>query len=314
MMNMDATGSIVKINIEGKPLEKLIEVVSNGIGTLYRPRKIRKEADAQAYAIKVLENAKATAGAETMMIEADTAERIGQRVLAQEIRRQNNIDTVVEAAAVELKGKQVSDEPVDEDWATRFFGIVQDVSKEEMKMLWSKILAKEIESPSSFSMRTLETLRNLSAKEAELFQKIAPYILHQQDYFIFNDSDVLKKHDIQYNDIAKLIECGILQSGTLVTRHYYAKPNEDTTLGIIYGKYVLIINIPQGAKDVDFPVIILTRTGIELFSLLEVEANMEYIKDFSQYIKKNSALTIRYSEIVSINNDNIQYKTPTIEL
>ena len=181
-------------------------------------------------------------------------------------------------------------------------------------MLWSKILAKEIESPSSFSMRTLETLRNLSAKEAELFQKIAPYILHQQDYFIFNDSDVLKKHDIQYNDIAKLIECGILQSGTMVTRHYYAKPNEDTTLGIIYGKYVLIINIPQGAKDVDFPVIILTRTGIELFSLLEVEANMEYIKDFSQYIKKNSALTIRYSEIVSINNDNIQYKTPTIEL
>ena len=311
---MDATGSLVKINIEGKPLEKLIEVVSNGIGTLYRPRKIRKEADAQAYAIKVLENAKATAGAETMMIEADTAERIGQRVLAQEIRRQNNIDTVVEAAAVELKGKQVSDEPVDEDWATRFFGIVQDVSKEEMKMLWSKILAKEIERPSSFSMRTLETLRNLSAKEAEQFQKIAPYILHQQDYFIFNDSDVLKKHDIQYNDIAKLIECGILQSGTLVTRHYYAKPNEDTTLGIIYGKYVLIINIPQGAKDVDFPVIILTRTGIELFSLLEVEANMEYIKDFSQYIKKNSALTIQYSEIVSINNDNIQYKTPTIEL
>lgn len=313
-MNMDASGSLIKINIEGKPLEKLIEVVSNGIGTLYRPRKIRKEADAQAYAIKVLENAKATAGADTMMIEADTAERIGQRMLSQEIRRQNNIDTVVEAAAAELKGKQVSDESVDEDWATRFFGIVQEVSKEEMKMLWSKILAKEIERPSSFSMRTLETLRNLSAKEAELFQKIAPYILHQQDYFIFNNSDVLKKYDIQYNDIAKLIECGILQSGTMVTRHYYAKPNEDSTLGIIYGKYVLIINIPQGANNVDFPVIILTRTGIELFSLLEVEANMEYIKDFSQHIKKNSALTIHYSEIVSINNDNIEYKTPTIEL
>ena len=60
-MEASATGSLITVNIDGKPLEKLIEVVSNGIGTLYRPRKIRKEADAQAYAIKVLENAKAIA-------------------------------------------------------------------------------------------------------------------------------------------------------------------------------------------------------------------------------------------------------------
>lgn len=315
MMNMDATGSLVKINIEGKPLEKLIEVVSSGIGTLYRPRKIRKEADAQAYAIKVLENAKATAGAETMMIEADTAERIGQRMLSQELRRQNNIDTVVEAAAAELKGEQVSDEPVDEDWATRFFGIVQDVSREEMKVLWSKILAKEIERPSSFSMRTLETLRNLSAKEAELFQKIAPYILHQQDYFIFNDSDVLKKHDIQYDDIAKLIECGILQSGTMVSKHYYAKTDEDSISGIINGEYVFIMNLPRGSKDVIIPVYILTMTGIELFSLIEPKVNLEYIKDLSHYIRKtNPNVIMQCAEIISVDDENIRYKKPAMDL
>ena len=67
-MGTSATGSLVIINIDGKPLEKLIEVVSNGIGILYRPRKIRKEADAQAYAIKVQENAKAMAGAEAKMV------------------------------------------------------------------------------------------------------------------------------------------------------------------------------------------------------------------------------------------------------
>ena len=55
ILDATATGALVKINIDGKPLEKLIEVVSNGIGTLYRPRKIRKEAEAQAYAIKVQE-------------------------------------------------------------------------------------------------------------------------------------------------------------------------------------------------------------------------------------------------------------------
>ena len=45
ILDATATGALVKINIDGKPLEKLIEVVSNGIGTLYRPRKIRKEAE-----------------------------------------------------------------------------------------------------------------------------------------------------------------------------------------------------------------------------------------------------------------------------
>lgn len=178
------------INIDDKPLEKLIEVVSNGIGTLYRPRKIRKEADAQAYAIKVLEKAKAEAGAESLMIEADTAERIGQRLVAKEVRRQENIDTMVEMAANNLAGSEVSDKPVDEDWATRFFGIVQDVSTEEMKSVWAKILAKEIERPSSFSMRTLEVLRNISYEEAELFTRITPFVFVQDPMsFIFTDNN-----------------------------------------------------------------------------------------------------------------------------
>ena len=36
------------IKLEGKPFEKLIEVISKGIGTLYKPRAIRKEADSKA--------------------------------------------------------------------------------------------------------------------------------------------------------------------------------------------------------------------------------------------------------------------------
>jgi len=35
------------IKIDGKPLEKLIDVVSKGIGTIYRPRSIRKDAEAK---------------------------------------------------------------------------------------------------------------------------------------------------------------------------------------------------------------------------------------------------------------------------
>lgn len=314
-MNMDATGSLITFNIDGKPLEKLIDAVSKGIGALYQPRKIRKEADAQAYALKVLENAKAIASSETKLIEAEIAERIGKRIVSQEIKRQNNIDDIVEAAAEELKGKQVSEEPVDEDWSTRFFGIVQDVSREEMKLLWSKILAKEIAMPSTFSMRTLETLKNLSTEEAELFQKVAPFILRQNEYFIFNDNDVLESFGIHYIDLAKLTECGILQSGTFLRKNYHTEFNTDSVSGIISGKYVILMNLPRGTKQVSIPVTILSKTGSELFTLLEPEANMKYIKALSQFVKReNPAATLQLAEVTYVDGIYTHYKNPLTEL
>lgn len=314
-MEASATGSFITVNIDGKPLEKLIEVVSNGIGTLYRPRKIRKEADAEAYAIKVLEKAKAEAGADSMLVEADTIERIGKRLVAQEIRRQNNIDTVVEAAAEDLKGKDVSEDPVSEDWATRFFGIVQDVSQEEMKVIWSKILAKEIERPSTFSMRTLETLRNLSAEEADLFVKIAPFVMQQNSHFIFNESDALSKCGIHYVDIAKLTECGLLQPGTFVKKIYESEPDRDSITAIINCRYVVFMTLPQGTNKVGIPITLLSQTGIELYGLLEPETNLDYIKSLAEYVKKKNAdVKMRYAEIISVNDGGIEYRTPEIDL
>ena len=71
---------VALIKIDGKPFEKLIEVVSNGIGTLYRPRAIRQEADAKAYEIKVIEKAKNEAIAEGKLIEAENLSRINDRL------------------------------------------------------------------------------------------------------------------------------------------------------------------------------------------------------------------------------------------
>lgn len=311
---MESKG-LVTLNIDGKPLEKLIQVVSDGIGTLYRPRKIRKEADAQAYAIKVLENAKAEAGAESALIEAETAQRIGQRIVAKEIKRQENIDTIVEMAADNLNQEAVSDQPVDVDWATRFFDIVQDVTKEDMQLLWARILAKEIETPSSFSLRTLEVLRNITSKEAKVFEKVAQFILFQKGYFIYSNYDVLKQLGVEYVDIALLKECGFLQAGDFVTKNYDSYPDHDTLAGITYGKYVMLMTIPSGSKSMKLPVILLTKVGQEVFSLIESEASLEYIAAFGKGVHAlNSDIKIQYAELISMDGNQINYKLPLLDL
>ena len=114
------------IKIEGKPLEKLIEVISKGIGTIYKPRAIRKEAEAKAYEIELIERAKSKALAEGKEIEVETIDRIQERFLHKELRKQKNIDNISQIAAQQLSQEEtVSEEQVDEDWTTRFFNIAE---------------------------------------------------------------------------------------------------------------------------------------------------------------------------------------------
>ncbi|MBO7267208.1 MAG: DUF2806 domain-containing protein [Bacteroidaceae bacterium] len=302
------------IKIEGKPLEKLIEVVSNGIGTLYRPRAIKNEADAKAYAIKVIEKAKHEAIAEGKLIEAENLDRINERLVAKEIKRQNNIDDVIELAVNDLnQTESIIDVPVEQDWSTRFFDIVQDVSDNEMKILWGKILAGEVKRPKSYSLRTLELLRNLSKEEADIFVKVSQFVLKQNDYFIF-DGDEMSQLGISYIDIAKLTEIGLIQAGTFVHKEYKSLPDKDNKIGIQYKDYVIIISIQSGADNISLPINCLTTAGKELYQLIDVTPNIDYIKIIGDYIKKQKA-SAEYSKIYSINHKGgISYQTPTIKI
>lgn len=310
-MDSSAKGALVTINIDGKPLEKLIEVVSSGIGTLYRPRKIRKEADAQAYAIKVIEKAKAEAGSETKLIEVDTAERIGQRLAAKEVRRQENIDSVVEMAAKELSGTEVSDKPVEEDWSSRFFDIVQDVSRDEMKALWAKILAKEIQKPSSYSLRTLEVLRNLSYEEAEMFVKLSEFVVKHGICFVFCKDKVLDKYGLKYYYLAKLREAGLLQSETMVTKTFSSGGGISTKHTVIYGNIVIFITLPGNSTNVLMPIYLLSQAGLELYELTEHKENMRYLNDIAAFVKSaNPSATFEYGRIIEINDEQVKYELP----
>ena len=303
------------IKIEGKACEKLIDVVSQGIGTLYRPRQIKREADAQAYAIRVIGKAQAEVDADARIIEVETEERISRRLAGRETKRQQNIDTVVEMAANNLKGETVSEEPVDVDWATRFFGIVQDVSREEMQLLWAKILAKEVERPSSFSMRTLEVLRNINFAEAAVFERVSNFVLSQNGHFLFNDNSILDRFGIRYVDLALLKECGLLQSGDFVSKNYDSKPDGDMVTGFVYGEFIMLMTIPQRTKTVQIPIALLTQVGQEIFSLLNPVVNMDYMHAIAEEVKKTSPATrVQYAELISREGDSISYKLPLIDL
>lgn len=143
------------IKIDGEPLTRLIDIVANGIGKLYEPRQVVRMARAEAKAenIKVIEKAKRNTLLEHNEDLYEQLSVVEKRLLTKETRRQQNIEQVVSHAVNMMSLEtEVSSEPVDQDWITRFFDIVQDISNEQMQELWGRVLAGEVKQPKSFSL------------------------------------------------------------------------------------------------------------------------------------------------------------------
>ena len=122
-------------------------------------------------------------------------EGITQRIEYQERKRQANISSVAREAARELGEKEVPQHEPDHDWVARFFSDVQDVSSEEMRRIWAQVLAGEVETPGATSVRTLATLRNLSASEAKAFSQFARYRIGN---FVYTQS----QHEVRRMHVA----------------------------------------------------------------------------------------------------------------
>ncbi len=169
-------------------MEKLMDYAASGIGSVAGPllapwharrRAIAAGIAAEGHARVLQIQAEAQAKAREVLLSNDTNvtgeldinETVHQRIQFQERKRQANIEAGVRETAEVLGDKTVPNIEPDHDWTARFFNEVQDVSSDEMRSIWAKILAGEVEQQGSTSIRTLGILKNLDRATANLFRK-----------------------------------------------------------------------------------------------------------------------------------------------
>ena len=261
-----------------KPLTKLIEVVAQGIGIVYTDtigvnaevRRREKIADVEQHI-------------QLMRIDTDieVANRMKQRIVVQELRRQQNIDQTVQEASSFLPEK-VSDSKPDQDWVTNFFNCVQDISSDEIRTLWAKILAGEVAQPGSYSRRTLEVLKNLSPHEAKTFQSLKGFIFGNYTVFkLGQNSNTLNSFGISYS------EWKILHEASLVSPQEDIRletPIENTRWFEIGNKKIRFISNKKNL--IVLFVKQLTATGTEISKLIDVPANEKYLTALQDYYNK----------------------------
>jgi len=314
-----------------EPLKKLIEVVAQGVGGVSRPMLTRKNADAKAYEIKTISQAisesqkllgpvgyedgavvvKSTPSPEVLTLpDAPLDARVLARITYQEAKRQSNIEQITQFAADELSSE--TDKfggEVDNDWTTRFFRIAEDVSNEQMQSLWGKVLAGEVKKPGSYSLRTLELLKNITQSEAELFSRLAKFAIISGDkFFIYNKDqgkNLEKIHKVTFTDLLILRDLGLFHPNNL--RFLLEGTESDEQTVFTCGTTCFVVNRPKGTPKQDVSVIVFTEIGKELLQFIDKEpCDLDYIKEFTSSLKSEGS-TVQYGQIIGIRGDSIQH-------
>ena len=171
---------------------------------------------------------------------------------------------------------------------TRFINISQDISNEEMQILWSKILSDEVVKPNSYSLRTLEVLRNLSSKEANLSFNISGSVR------VINDDKYLSVNNISLEDLNLLKELNLINTDLSYSIH----PGEKLIIPY-YDKVMFVNNGTQ--NDLSFNIISLTRIGNEIHNLIDKDYRVSILENIGKAIKSKCARDINDIEVAYVD-------------
>jgi len=329
----------LNINLNSRAVEKLIDYTASGIGStasfVFSRMMARRDAEAKLIAAEGESKAKiaeAKTQADTMRIiskaqadarstiisseavvggEVTFGDLVEQRIQFQEQKRQSNIESVVQQAALELEDKEVQDDEVDHDWTARFFNDVQDVSSEEMQQIWAKVLVGEVERSGSTSIKTIGILKNLDKGTADLFRKLCSICVSiSPDGGIIMDARIpalggdagtnaLQKYGLSFDNL------NVLNEHDLIISDYNSSYDYKMSVGIplpgqapplwlrfpfrFQGRSWVLVPIKQRWVDKEFRLsgVALAQSDRELSRVVEIQPMKEYLEDFKKFLGQN---------------------------
>jgi len=237
--------------------EALVNQTSRGVAGFFRARQIVKIAKAEAEASLI----KTKSDIEN----AELRQRAVHEFEAREVWHQQNVDAIERMAEPLLLTDGANPEAVDEDWRANVFEKCRIVSDEEMQSLWARVIAGEVNTPGSFTRRTVNRIADLDKYDCELFTRLCRINVSIGDFtnplIIDLDAAVYSEHGIESDLLAHLDSIGLI--------HFMA-PNLEHTLSnllrwpVSYFDRRFLLEMPGGLDTLPIGRARLTRVGREL--------------------------------------------------
>ncbi len=243
----------------------------------------------------------------------DFSKKIEQQKHAEEIQQEININKTIHLAEEELLGSQQdpSEKEVTSDWLHRWRDNAKDITNDELRRLWAKTLAGEVKSPGSYSLRTLEFMKSLSQEEAQVIDKLGPFVAAGGMLF---KTPILDKVGIDFNFLLKVDELGIISGvesrGGMVRSDVKRSGNQSKYSSIIINNnLILIIETEEAGKELALTADRISKVGVEVLSLGDFSANEEYMREIGEQIK-SKGFDVKIADYVETPAGDGTYSNP----
>lgn len=204
VMSIQMNESLIDVGKLSEPATVLVERISDAVGGFFKPYQIKRVARAEAEARKIK--------AEAELEVSELQERALNRFVAEEARKQKNIEEIGSAALGNV-ANDADPEEIEEDWIVNFFDKCRLISDDEMQSLWSRVLSGEANQPGAYSKRTVNFLSSMDKQDAEIFTTLCRFTVNI-DYpisFIYTLEDgIYERSGLNFEKISHLDDIGLV--------------------------------------------------------------------------------------------------------
>jgi uncharacterized repeat protein (TIGR03899 family) len=236
--------------------------------------------------------------------ERDAGRRVALHQHLKAQRKMHNLETIL-ALALDFCLEQGKADGLDPDWFFSFITMAEEIHAPAMQELWAKIFSVEISRPGTFSLRTLQTLKNLTHKDAQMFSvavslsskkkgENSPKLIfgYHQKPSVLSFLGLKKNHQLNlaefslaYPDLLSLMEMGLIYNSEIES----GELNPSTRIQWRCGNH--LVHLAARTRGLTLNYYKFTATGAELCKLVSGQTNIKYIETLKSVLSSGFEIT-----------------------
>lgn len=191
-----------------------------------------------------------------------------------------------------------SPQQIDRGWFLHWMEIAQKTTTGDVQDMIAKILKGEFINPNSFSVRTLEVLKNLSQAEILVFQNFCNLICRSpifgadsvitEPYGANPGNNTMSSVGLNYSNLTTLVNAGLIHS-EIMGAHRTITSSSIFLIPLTIGDSVYLFQRTKPIEenenvDTQIGILRLTQAGLELSNVMPRGSNVEYNSKFLEWI------------------------------
>ncbi len=236
--------------------------------------------------------------------ESDVLKKLEKRESIKKQRLLQNLENVLDRALDFCSDSEATGN-IDADWFFSFVSMAENIYSPLMQELWGKIFAVEIRQPGTFSVRSLKTLKELTQRDAQIFQRAVGFAARKKgEYspkvlygyyqkpgllpFIKLNKNMqlnLAEYGLAYPDILTLMDAGLIYTSEIESGELNINKRAEWRIGqnhffLAPSRRGLCLNYYK-----------FTPTGAELSKLVNADPIDKYISDLTSMLASAFEIT-----------------------